>query len=141
MITVDQINDAWGWVGLNAVEVLGENPFGNLIIRDRDGRFWRLRPQDLRCEPVASDRAEMDALSYNQSFLDEWYMPELVHLAEATLGPLKDDRKYCLKIPRALGGGYQRDNLATVPLSELIRFAGEGAQQFDGLPRWETMLS
>jgi hypothetical protein len=23
-----------------------------------------------------------------------------------------------------------------VPLSELIRFAGEGAQQFDGLPGW-----
>jgi hypothetical protein len=35
-----------------------------------------------------------------------------------------------------LGGHYGRDNLATVPLSELIRFAGEGAQQFDGLPRW-----
>jgi hypothetical protein len=49
---------------------------------------------------------------------------------------LSAGRKYCLKIPSALGGHYGRDNLATVPLSELIRFAGEGAQQFDGLPRW-----
>jgi hypothetical protein len=24
-----------------------------------------------------------------------------------------------------------------VPLHELIRFAGEGAQQFDGLPLWQ----
>jgi hypothetical protein len=24
-----------------------------------------------------------------------------------------------------------------VPLHALIRFAGEGAQQFDGLPRWQ----
>jgi hypothetical protein len=42
MITVDEINEAWGWVGLNAEEVLGENAFGNLIIRDDDGRYWRL---------------------------------------------------------------------------------------------------
>jgi hypothetical protein len=137
MITVEDINDAWGWTGLNAVEVLGENAFGNLIVRDEDGMYWRLSPQDLRCEPVAGDRAALDALSYNQEFLDGWYMPEQVRLAETTLGPLTAGRKYCLKIPSALGGHYGRDNLAMVPLHELIRFAGEGAQQFDGLPRWQ----
>lgn len=136
MITVDEINDAWGWVGLNAVEVLGENAFGNLIIRDADGMYWRLSPQNLCCEPVAEDRAALDALSYNQEFLNDWYMPEQVSLAESTLGPLAAGRKYCLKIPSALGGEYGSDNLATVPLSELIRFSGEGAQQFEGLPRW-----
>ena len=136
MITVDEINEAWGWVGLKAVEVLGENAFGNLIIRDDEGRYWRLSPQDLRCEPVAEDRAALDALSYNQEFLNDWYMPEQVRLAELTLGPLSAGRKYCLKIPSALGGHYGRDNLATVPLSELFLFAGEGAQQFEGLARW-----
>jgi hypothetical protein len=136
MITVDDINDAWGWVGLNCVAVLGANPFGNLLLLDDEGRYWRLRPQDLLCEPVASNAAGLAALSYNQAFLDEWYMPEMVNLAEATLGPLVEDRKYCLKIPRSLGGGFQRENLAMVPLSELIRFAGEGAQQFEGLPRF-----
>jgi hypothetical protein len=136
MITVDAINEAWGWVGLKAVEVLGENPFGNLIIRDDEGRYWRIAPQDLCCEPVAEDRAALDALSYNQEFLDGWYMPDQVRLAETTLGPLTAGRTYCLKIPSALGGHYGRDNLAMVPLHELIRFAGEGAQQFDGLPRW-----
>jgi hypothetical protein len=136
MITIDEINAAWGWVGLNAVEVLGENAFGNLIIRDTDGLYWHLSPQDLCCEPVAEDRAALDALSYNQDFLNDWYMPDAVRLAESTLGPLAAGRKYCLKIPSALGGHYGSDNLATVPLSELIRFAGEGAQQFEGLPSW-----
>jgi hypothetical protein len=136
MITVDEINEAWGWVGLRAVEVLGENAFGNLIIRDDEGRYWHLSPQDLSCEPVAEDRAALDALSYNQEFLNDWYMPEQVRLAELILGPLSAGRKYCLKIPSVLGGHYGRDNLATVPLAELIRFAGEGAQQFDGFPRW-----
>jgi hypothetical protein len=140
MITVDDINDAWGWVGLNCVAVLGANPFGNLLLLDDEGRCWRLRPQDLLCERVASNEADLAALSYNQTFLDEWYMPEMVTLAEATLGPLVDDRKYCLKIPRSLGGDFHRENLAMVPLPELIRFAGEGAQQFEGLPRF-GMLS
>jgi hypothetical protein len=137
MITVDAINEAWGWVGLNAVAVLGANPFGNLLLLDDEGRYWRLRPQDLLCEPVASSEADVAALSYNQAFLDEWYMADKVHLAESALGPLVGDLKYCLKIPVSLGGDYQRDNLAMVPLAELIRFAGEGAQQFDGLPRWQ----
>ena len=136
MINVDDINEAWGWVGLTAVEVLGANAFGNLIIRDDEGRYWRLRPQDLCCEPLADNRDALDALSYNQDFLNDWYMPEVVHLAEATLGPLTDDRTYCLKIPSALGGHYGRDNLAIVPLPQLIRFSGEGAQQFEALPRW-----
>ena len=136
MIGVDDINEAWGWVGLNAVEVLGANAFGNLIIRDEDDQYWRLRPQDLCCEPLARSRAALDALAWNQDFLNDWYMPEAVRLAEAALGPLRDDRKYCLRIPSALGGHYAGDNLATAPLAELIRFSGEGAQQFDGLPRW-----
>lgn len=136
MITVEDINDAWGWVGLHCTDVLGANPFGNLLLRDDEGRYWRLRPQDLLCEPVASNAADLAALSYNQAFLNEWYMPEMVTLAEATLGPLVDDRKYCLKIPRTLGGDFERDNLAMVPLPALIRFAGEGAQQFEGLPRF-----
>ena len=137
MIIIEDINAAWGWVGLKAVEVLGENAFGNLIIRDEDGLYWRLSPEDLCCAPVAEDRAALDALSYNQQFLDDWYMPERVSLAESTLGPLAAGRKYCLRIPSALGGHYGRDNLAIAPLSELISFSGEGAQQFDGLPRWD----
>lgn len=137
MIPVEAINEAWGWVGLNAVEVLGENAFGNLIVRDADGLYWRLSPNELSCEPVAGNRAALDALSWNQDFLNDWYMPDEVRLAESTLGPLSAGRKYCLKIPRAMGGDYGRDNLATVPLNELIRFAGEGAQQFEDLPCWQ----
>ena len=83
---------------------------------------------------MASSAADLAALSYNQAFLDDWYMPAMVDLAEAALGPLFDDRSYCLKIPRSLGGDFQRDNLAMAPLAQLIRFAGEGAQQFDGVP-------
>jgi hypothetical protein len=132
MNTVEEINESWGWVGLSAVEVLGENDFGNLIIRDEDGKYWRLCPQDLCCRTVAGDRQELDALSYNQQFLHGWYMTELVTVARETLGPLSTGRKYCMKVPSVLGGKYGGDNLATVPLSALIRFSGEVAQHMDG---------
>ncbi len=134
MSTVDEINESWGWVGLTAVEVLGENDFGNLIIRDADGKYWRLCPQELCCQTVADDREELDALSYNQQFLQGWYMTELVTLAREKLGPLASGRKYCLKVPSALGGGYGGNNLATVPLLALIRFSGDVAQEIEGFP-------
>jgi hypothetical protein len=136
MINVDAINEAWDWTGLHAVEVLGANAFGKLIVRDEDGSYWQLAPQDLVCERVAPDRAALDALSYNQAFLDSWYMPELVRLAESVLGPLAEGRSYCLRIPSALGGHYGRDNLAMAPLSELIRLSGESAWQLEELPCW-----
>jgi hypothetical protein len=86
---------------------------------------------------VAEDRAALDALSYNQEFLNDWYMPEQVRLAESTLGPLSAGRKYCLKIPARWAAITGATTWPPCPLSELIRFAGEGAQQFEGLPRWE----
>ena len=132
MNTVEAINESWGWVGLNAVEVLGENDFGNLIIRDEDGIYWRLCPQDLYCRTVAGDRQQLDALSYNQQFLHGWYMTERVTMARDMLGPLSTGRKYCMKVPSVLGGKYGADNLATAPLSALIRFCGEVAQHMDG---------
>lgn len=133
---LDAINDAWGWTGVRAVEVVGANAFGNLIVLDDDGHYWRLRPQDLYCELLATSRAAFDALAFDQAFLDDWYMPELVHLAEAVLGPLVPGRSYCQRIPSALGGHYGCDNLTIAPLAELIRFAGEGAQQYEGLLHW-----
>jgi hypothetical protein len=132
MSTVDEINDSWGWVGLTAVEVMGENDFGNLIIRAADGKYWRLCPQELRCEPVAGDRDEFDKLSYNQQFLHGWYMTELVTMAREKLGPLASGRKYCMTVPRAFGGEAGGDNFATAPLLDLIRFSGEGARHMEG---------
>lgn len=131
MTTLDDINEFWGWAGLIAVEVLAENDFGNLLIRDEDDGFWWLCPQDLRCQLVARHRAGFEALSYNQQFLQRWYATELRTAALEALGPLVSGRKYCMTVPFAQGGGCGADNLATAPLSVLIRFSGEVAEAID----------
>jgi hypothetical protein len=44
MDLVSEIRDAWGWVGIDPIEVVDENDFENLIVRDADGKFWRVCP-------------------------------------------------------------------------------------------------
>lgn len=134
MSLVDEIRQSWGWVGVEPVEVVGENDFGNLIIKDVNGKYWRLCPEDCYCDVIAADRAELDQLSTDQEFLRDWYMKGLVSLASDKCGPLTEGRRYCLTIPSILGGAYGRDNLATAPLVELVRFSGDIGCQIKDLP-------
>jgi hypothetical protein len=128
------IESAWGWAGIKPTEVVGESDFGNLIVRDDGGRYWRICPEDLYCRVVAEDRAELDAISRDQEFLQSWYMSALVEQAQERLGPLTPGRKYCLRIPGVLGGEYGGENLASITLVGLVKASGHIARQIEGLP-------
>lgn len=134
MTLTETVRAAWGWCGVDPVDIVGENDFGNLMVKDSTGRYWRLCPEDLSCAVVARDREELEALSRSQEFLRDWYMSGLVEEAFHRFGALPEGRKYCLKIPGALGGEYGGDNLATIYLDELIRASGDVAQQIQDLP-------
>lgn len=134
MQLLDEVRSAWGWVGIEPVELIDDNDFGNLILKDVGGQYWRLCPEDLYCEVVASSGEELDRLSKDQEFLGDWYMRGLVDQAFRRLGALAHGRKYCLKIPGVLGGEYGGDNLGTISLRELIRASGHIAQQIADLP-------
>jgi Domain of unknown function (DUF1851) len=134
MDLVEEIRQSWGWVGIEPVEIVGENDFGNLIVKADDGSYWRLCPEDGYCKVIARNRAELDELSADKEFLEDWYVTQLVSLAMDRCGPLPDGLKYCLKIPGFLGGTYGGDNLATAPQVELVRFSGDIARQIEELP-------
>ena len=134
MELIASIKESWGWTGLDPDQVVGDNDFGNLLVRDQSGCYWRLCPEDLYCKVVAQSRAALDRLSQDQEFLSDWYMSELVNEARDRLGPLRPGFKYCLKIPGVLGGEYGGDNLATISLGGLISGSGHIAQQVEGLP-------
>lgn len=131
---LDEIRSAWGWIGIDPAEVVGENDFGNLIVKDAVGRYWRLCPEDCYCRIVALNREELDALSADQAFLRDWHMSALVDEAFTTLGVLPEGRKYCLKIPGVLGGEYGGTNIGTISLEELVRVSGDIARQIHDLP-------
>jgi hypothetical protein len=128
------VKESWGWAGLDPDQIVGDNDFGNLMVKDHSGRYWRLCPEDLYCRVVAESRPELDALSHNQEFLRDWYMNELVAQAKERLGPLRPGYKYCLKIPGLLGGEYGGGNLASIPIGELISASGHIARQVADLP-------
>ena len=134
MNIVDEINESWGWVGIEPLEVVGENDFGNLMIKDVEGKYWRLCPEELSCKVVALNRTELDSLSTDQEFLADWYMEALVEASKDKLGPLEEGRKYYMVIPGVLGGEYGISNIKTLPLAELIRLSGDLGKQIKDLP-------
>ncbi|MBK7616643.1 MAG: DUF1851 domain-containing protein [Burkholderiales bacterium] len=134
MELVEHITRAWGWSGIRPTEVIGQNDFGNLMVKDEDGRYWRISPEDLYCRLVANDRAEFDVVVRSQAFLQDWYMAPLAVQALERLGPLEHHQKYCFKIPGVLGGEYGGSNLAKITLSQLIEASGHIARQVAELP-------
>jgi hypothetical protein len=91
MQLLDEVRSAWGWVGIDPVDLIDDNEFGNLILEDANGQFWRLCPEDLYCEVVASSREELHRLAKDQDFLRDWYMRDLVDQAFQRLGALAPD--------------------------------------------------
>jgi hypothetical protein len=134
MSVIEAVRAGWGWSGIDAVEVVDENDFGNLMVKDATGRYWRLCPEDLYCAIVAEDRQALDALSNDQTFLRDWSVSGWVDRAFEMLGVLPEGRKYCLKIPGVFGGEYGGANLATIGLEELVRASGDIARQIKDLP-------
>lgn len=128
------IAEHWGWVGIRPQRIVGENDFGNFLIEDDVGHFWRLCPEDLYCRVVAESKTELNVLSNDQDFLRDWNMKELVGQAKARTGLLKPGYKYSLKIPGVLGGEYGGSNLAQLPIRELISFSASIAKQVANLP-------
>jgi hypothetical protein len=131
---IDTIRKAWGWIGLDAAEVVATNSFGNLIVRATDGAYWRICPEELSCERIAHNADEFKALSSEDEFRMDWKMSRLVELARQKLGPLPDGRCYCLKLPAVIGGSYEATNMGTVSLKELISFSGDMAEQIKDVP-------
>ena len=128
------IRESWGWTGLDPVEVVDENDFGNVIVRDASGSYWRIVPEDLSCEVVAENRAALDTLSRDQVFLKDWYMESLVADAVRVHGPLEGGRKFFLLTPGPLGGAYDSKNVRTAPVEEVLGLAGDIARQIKDLP-------
>ena len=134
MDILKEVIDAWGWVGIEPTEVIEENDFGNLILKDIKGKLWRLCPEDVYCKVIANDIEKYNELVKDDEFNEDWFMVSIVEEAQNRLGPLKDGYKYYLVIPGILGGEYGGANIQSVPFYEVIRYSGDIGRQAQGLP-------
>lgn len=133
-LIITAVKQAWGWSGVDPAEIVAQNEFANLLIKDVNGKYWRLCPEDVYCEVLAQDDAEFDQLFSNEEFLEDWHMHVLVKKAKQEIGALHDDRRYCLATPGVLGGEYAVSNIKTAPLVEIVSAAGDLARQIKDLP-------
>ena len=131
---VETIRSAGGWIGLNPAEIVDINLFGNLIIKDAGGSFWRICHEELTCKQIATDVDKFTELWRNEDFQFDWKMTKLVELAEDKLGSLQKDECYCFKVSPVVGGSYDATNLAKISLKELIAFSGDFAEKIKNVP-------
>jgi len=134
MNLLEEIKTAWGWVGIDPAEIVTENDFGNLIIKDHDDQFWRLCPEDVYCEVIAKSISEYNEKITDEDFLNDWFMSAMVDEAFKNNGILEPNNKYYMVIPGILDGEYGGDNIKTAPLTELIRFSGDLGKKIKDLP-------
>ena len=134
MSILNEIKNSWGWVGINPQEIVIENEFGNLIVKDFSDRFWRLCPEDVYCEVVAESIEAYNVLIKDEEFLGDWFMSAMVLEAEKTLGKLEPGYKYHMVIPGVLGGEYGGSNVKIAPLLEIVRFSGDLGKQIEQVP-------
>lgn len=89
-----KINKHWGWSGLNGVEIVDHNEFGNILVMDEKKVCWRICPEELSCDVVARDPFELARLVEDQVFLADWNMSNHVEIARRHLGRLKEGWVY-----------------------------------------------
>lgn len=134
MNILDEVSAAWGWTGIVPDELVTENEFGNLIIKDPEDKFWRICPEELTCEVVADSIDAYNVLIQDDEFNEDWFMADMVAIGEKKLGELKEGHKFCLVVPGALGGDYDAKNIKSVAFDALIKKSGEVGKQLHDLP-------
>lgn len=129
MNVLETVKQYWGWTGIEPEKLIAENEFANLIIQDTEGRFWRLCPEDLYCDPIADDKDEYNELVTDEEFNQDWFMEVMVHKATEKFGQLEDGKKFHLLEPGALGGKYAVFNIKPIEFERIIKFSGELAHK------------
>jgi hypothetical protein len=134
MTILEAIHAEWAFTGLAPRVVLEVNAFGHALVQDVVGQFWQIVPDLLLCERLATSEADFRQHIATSEFQDAWKMERLVALATAALGTPGEGRCFCLKIPAAIGGVYEIENIATIAVDELIGVSGNIAAQIRDLP-------
>ena len=124
----------WGWKIGKPVEVVATNQFGNAIVKNEEGSYFRIMPEEWQCKLVAASGAELEEKRKTEEFIRDWEMAALVCRAEAAHGPLSEGQVYYLVIPGLLGGKYSEENIRKISLQEVLSYCGEMAHQMANVP-------
>lgn len=131
---INTITEYWGWKLGEAEEIILTNLFGNYIIKNTKGEYWRICPEELKCELIAKDNNEFETKRKNRDFILDWEMTNIVKIAKEKLSDLSSEQCYCLVYPSVLGGKYEAENIESTARATLISFSGEISRQIEDIP-------
>lgn len=131
---LEAVAQGWSWRLGEPVAIIGTNRFGNAIVKNRDGHFFRIMPEELQCELLGRSLGELEETTSSSDFVPDWEMADLAERAESALGALAEGEVYCLIIPGCLGGRYAEENIRRISLRELLACSGEMAGQIVDVP-------
>lgn len=134
MTLTEAISAYWGWSGLQPLRVAAVSKFGNVMVADTQGKFWRICPEDAYCRVVASDRAEVEKLAADPDFISDWELPGLYEAAVGKFGQPEEGYFFTLRVPGVLGGAYDVSNVMVAPLGDILQVAGDTARRIADLP-------
>jgi hypothetical protein len=133
-VLLNAIAEGWSWKLGEPVELVATNAFGNAIVKNKAGSYFRIMPEEWSCELIAQSANALEELRRSAEFIQDWEMDRLVRIAEEKYGPLPDGQVYCLAVPGVIGGNYTKENIRKISLREVLSFCGSMAQQLKELP-------
>ena len=128
---LEAVADGWGWKLGKPLQILATNRFGNAIVKNEVGQYFRIVPNESACRLIARSPDELEKLRQDEGFVRDWEMNGQVALAEAFQGPLAAGQVYCLVVPGMLGGSYTAENIRKSTFGELLAYSGEVTQQLE----------
>jgi hypothetical protein len=131
---LEAITEGWSWKLGKPVAIIATNGFGNAIVQNDKGQFFRIMPEEWDCQLLASSAEELHEKRTSDDFIRDWEMTALVQRARVSLGRLEEGEVYYLVVPGCLGGKYAEENIRKNSLRELLAYSGEMARQIDQLP-------
>lgn len=133
-LSVDRLLQEWRWLCPQVVALVARNPFGDLYLRDKFGKIWKLDIAIRKIKKVAQSEAEFRQLAATKEKREEWFA-ESDELAASVRG-LKPGASQCIgfKIPLAFAEGGTPNNAYVADLYEYVSFLGELHRQISELP-------
>jgi hypothetical protein len=131
---LDSIQEGWGWAIGTPVRVVAVNSFGNVLVQNSTGQFFRITPENLEYVFLCDSEDALHKITRESKFAFDWDMKLLRDQAERALGKLTTNECYHLVIPATLGGAYALSNIKKISIGEWLSFSGNVAHQIKDLP-------
>jgi hypothetical protein len=137
---LNSIAEGWSWKLGEPVEVVATNVFGNAIVKNKAGHYFRIMPEEWSCELIVGSAAELEKKRRSAEFTLDWEMKPIVAVAEKAHGPVADGQVYYLVVPGVLGGTYTEENIRKISLHEVLAYCGDMARQINDVPDGESVV-